>query len=90
MDDGFGVALRREAVAATDELGAQLAIVVDLAVERDPISPVFVGHWLAAAVAEIDDAQPAVSQPGTAGDVNALAVRTAMREGGAPCSTWAR
>ena len=56
VDDGFGVGVGAEEVAARDELAAQLDVVVDLAVEDDPDGLVLVGHRLAAA-GEVDDAE---------------------------------
>ena len=61
MDDGFGVGLGAERVAAGLEIAAQLAMVVDLAVEDDPHRAVFVGHRLIAAGA-IDDGQAPVAE----------------------------
>ena len=50
-----------EMVAARLEIAAQLAMVVDLAVEDDPDRAVFVGHRLVAAGA-IDDRQTAMAE----------------------------
>jgi len=49
------VKLPAEAVAALFEIGTELAVVVDLAVEGDPDGFVFVGDGLVAA-GEVDDA----------------------------------
>ena len=53
--------LRAEGVAGGLELGAQLAVVVDLAVVDEPDGLVLVGDGLVAAVA-VDDAQAAVAE----------------------------
>src|SRR5688572_17889857 len=42
MENGLGVALGRERVSAGQELGAELAIVVDLAVEDDDLRAILV------------------------------------------------
>ena len=44
VDDGLGVGVGVERVAVGDELGAQLAVVVDLAVEDDPDRAVLVAE----------------------------------------------
>jgi hypothetical protein len=54
VHDRFGVARRREGVAARDEVFAQRAVVVDLAVEDDGVALVFIADGLLAA-AEVDD-----------------------------------
>ena len=54
MHDGFGVCRSSKAVAARFELGAQLAVVINLAVEGDPDRLVFVGQRLMTA-REVDD-----------------------------------
>ena len=86
----FGVAVGAEAVAGAFEPAAQLAEVVDLAVEDDPDRAVFVGHRLMPA-GQVDDRQPPMAQGharrgfparlrAEAGGVDALVVRPAMRE----------
>src|SRR5205085_1724228 len=57
VDDRLGVAVGSEHMAAPFERAAQLAVVVDLAVEHDPDRAVFVRDGLLS-VAEVDDAQP--------------------------------
>ena len=79
MDDDLGVGRRLEHVAAGDQLGAQLDVVEDLAVEGDPNGAVLVAHRLPAAV-EIDDAEARVGEADVAVDESAVAVRTAMRQ----------
>ena len=58
MQDDFDVAVSAERVPGLEELRAQLAVVVDLAVADDPESFVFVRDGLMAA-GEVDDRQPA-------------------------------
>ena len=62
MNDRFGVAVRVEDVAALLEVGAQLDVVEDLAVERDPDRAVLVAERLLAG-AQVDDGQPAMTEP---------------------------
>ena len=84
----FGVAAGDEALAARLEIGAQGAIVVDLAVEHDAIAALRRGHGLRSAGPRIDDGETPVHEQ----DVGALgvrrhpragAVRTAVSESGA-------
>ena len=77
MDDDLGVAVRSKRVPAVDESWAQLRVVEDLAVIGDPHRLVFVRHRLMA-MAEIDDAQPPVSERHASARVRTRVVRTAM------------
>ena len=61
MDDDFGVACGLEDQATGLELGAKLAMVVDLAIVGDPHRALGVRHRLSTA-GDIDDAQPPMSQ----------------------------
>jgi hypothetical protein len=54
VNDGLGVAPRREPVAARDQLITQFPVVVDFAVEDDPHRAVFVGDRLTAS-GHVDD-----------------------------------
>jgi hypothetical protein len=56
-DDRLGVTLRGERGAGGGELLAQFEVVVDLAVEHDPVAPIGVGHRLVA-VLDVDERQP--------------------------------
>jgi hypothetical protein len=56
----FGVAVRAKHEAFRLELAPQLAIVVDLAVERDPVAAVGGRHRLRAGLREIDDGKSAM------------------------------
>ena len=77
VDDGFGVGLGAEAMAAGLELAAELAMVVDLAVEDDPDRAVFVGHRLLAA-GPVDDRQAPVTEARPRGVKVAAAIGSAM------------
>ena len=79
VQDHLAVALALEAVAAL-EAAPQLAEVVDLAVEDEPQRAVLVRHRLARGVGEVDDREPPMAEPDRAFEVNALAVRPAVRE----------
>ena len=61
VDDHFGVAVRAEAMAGAFQPPAQLAEVVDFAVEDDPDRAVFVRQRLLPA-GQVDDRQPAMAQ----------------------------
>jgi hypothetical protein len=58
----LGVGAGAEDVALRLQLAAQLAVVVDLAVEGDDELAVGTHHGLCAALAEVDDGQAAVAQ----------------------------
>ena len=79
MDDDLGVALRPELMSLGDQLAAEFAVVVDLAVEDDVVAAGFVAHRLAAA-GEVNDAQPLVEERGRVVLVGALVVRPAMAD----------
>jgi hypothetical protein len=66
-------------VAAGFELGPDVGVVVDLAVEDDPDGAVFVRQRLLAGL-EIDDAETAVAEGGSAVDMEARFVGAAMRD----------
>ena len=70
---------RAERDAFRLEFAAQLAVVVDLAVEDDRESAIGRAHRLVAA-AEVDDAEPAVTQPERAVDEAARVVGPAVRD----------
>ena len=72
VHDGLGIGIRVERVPVRDELRAQLAVVVDLAVEDHPDGAVFVANRLVAA-GEVDDAQAAHAER------RAIAPRTSPR-----------
>ena len=80
--DHLGVALGREAVAARAQLVAQLAEVVDLAVEHDDDRAVLVGDRLIAGD-EVDDSQPLDAETDAVVEKHAPRVRPAMLERGA-------
>ena len=68
------VALRAEGMALVDELGTQLAVVVDLAVLHDGDRAVLVRQRLVARL-QVDDRQAPRGEPGPVVDEHAVAVR---------------
>jgi hypothetical protein len=80
MQDDFCVGVCAEAPAAADQVLAQLDVIEDFAVERDMQCAVVVRHRLLTG-REVDDAQARVAKPDAAIEVNALPVRSAMRDG---------
>jgi hypothetical protein len=82
VDDDLGVGLRGEGVAQLLELGAQLAVVVDLAVEDEPDRLVLVGDRLVAA-GPVDDGEPAVPE------THAVALERAPPSSGPRCRSTA-
>ena len=79
VHDHLRVALGREAVAGPLEPVAQLAVVVDLAVEDDHDRAVLVGDRLVAG-REVDHAQALDAEPGAVGREDAPLVGAAMLE----------
>src|SRR5262245_65357035 len=77
MDDHLGVRGRGKAVTPCLELGPELAVVVDLAVEDDPYGAVLVGQGLAARI-EVDDAETPHPDPERPVAVDASAVGSPM------------
>src|SRR6185369_6305777 len=69
----------REGVATPGELGRQLPIVVDFAVEDRPDAAVLAAHRLMAR-RQIDDLEPAHRERGRALEEESLVVRTSVRE----------
>lgn len=79
-EDHLGVRGRREAHPSADQLVAELAVVVDAAVERER-EAVFLGdHRLGAGVTHVDDAQPPVHESDARAQPRALAVGAARLE----------
>ena len=66
---------------ARGELAAQLAIVVEHAVVRDPDRAVLVGHRLVATGSQVDDREPAIAEADAVTRVPALVVGAAMAHG---------
>ena len=64
-DDRLGVPVGAQVRAGGGELLAQLDVVVDLAVEQDPVAAPVVGEGLRAAL-DVDDRQPVERQDGAA------------------------
>ena len=82
VGDHLGVALRGEAVARALQALAQLAVVVDLAVEDDRDRAVLVEDRLVAG-REVDHAQALDPEPDAGIDVQSARVRAAVLERGA-------
>ena len=82
VGDHLGVALGHEAMAAPLEAGAQLGVVVDLAVEDHRDRAILVVDRLIAR-REVDHPQALDAEPDARRDVHASSVRTAMLECGA-------
>ena len=81
MQQDFGVRVATEADAAVDQVGAQLAIVIDLAVEDHDDGAIRAGHGLSARGGQIDDGQTAMDEADTLIiHVDATSIRTAMRD----------
>ena len=76
----FRVAAGGEAMSLRLEAGAQLAVIVDLAVEDDDESAVFVRDRLMAA-RHVDDAEPADAEADAVGEIEPFVVRTAVHHG---------
>src|SRR5918999_4016391 len=77
VDDGLGVGVRGEAVAALLESGAKGALVVDLAVDDDGDGAVL-GVERLVAPGDVDDGEPGVGERGGAGAPDPLAVGPAV------------
>ena len=79
VDDRFGVGLSRQAVALAHEVGADVLIVVDLAVEDDPDAPILVRNRLVPR-RQIDDRQATHRQAYAGTGEIPLIVGTAVRQ----------
>jgi len=79
VNNDLGVALTAEAVTGSLQCLAQLAEVVDLAIEDEPHRAVLIGQRLMTCFAQIDDAQPPVAQGDTLAQVMTLVIWSAMR-----------
>ena len=77
LQDDFAVALGEEPIAHRNELGAQLLIVVDRAVEDQYQLQFLVDHGLVAISAEVNDRQAAVAKSQRAFAENSRVVWTA-------------
>ena len=80
VDDRLGIGPGRENMAAVPQLVPDFGEVVGLAVVGDPDRAVLIGEGLVAPL-DVDDAQPAVAQPGPAVGVDPLVVGTAVDDG---------
>ncbi len=72
--------MRGEAVAASLQIGAQVAVIVNLAVKNGPDGLIFVGDRLVAGV-KVDDAQAAHADGAAAVDMETVVVRPAVHNG---------
>src|SRR3954463_11005274 len=77
MDNGFGIGVGAENVAAGAQLVAQLDEVINFAVIDNPDGFVFVSDRLVTG-GKVDDAEAPHAQPGRALNVIAVVVRTAV------------
>ena len=80
VNDSFSIAVGIELVAELFEFFAQLAIVVDLAVENNPCRAVLIMNRLLS-VREIDDREPSHRQSHAIAEIETVIVRTAMTNG---------
>ena len=78
-EQDLGVGLGAKTMAAPFELLAELNVVEDLAVERDPDRFVVVRHRLRAA-ANVNNAEPGVRESGARLEVHSAGVRAAMMQ----------
>ena len=77
VNDGLGVGASAIDVAGRLEPGAQVRVVVDLAIEGDPDGAGFVRQRLLSA-GQVDNAESAVTEGGVIVDVNACLIRPAV------------
>ena len=75
LEQDLGVAARSQHHALLPQFGAQLDIVVDLAVEDHPVAAVGGPHRLMATLRQVDDGQPLVAQSDIVVGVEALVIR---------------
>ena len=76
----LGVAVGAEGMAERDQLGAQLGVVVDRAVEHQRGAGRGIQHGLRGFFGKIDDRQPPVAQPHRAVAMLAFRIRSAPRQ----------
>src|SRR5579862_6931739 len=79
MQHGFGVAMRLKPVARPFQIGSQLGMIIDFAVEDQNRAAVVADHRLIAAT-QIDDFQTDCAERNLRRFPDALLVRTAMRQ----------
>lgn len=65
LDQHLGVTAEVEVVATGDQLGTELRVVVDAAVEHDRQAELIVHHGLCGAVGQVDDLQAPVAESDT-------------------------
>jgi hypothetical protein len=81
VDDNLAITIRAKAMASIDQLGSQVAEVVDFAVVNGMNCAVFVGDGTAACIAEVEDAQPSVDEANSLLDEDSMVVGTAAGHG---------
>jgi len=80
MDNYFCVGLRAKDVPGREQLFAERAVIIDLAIEDEGNGFVFVEDRLLAA-RDINDGKPSVSEPDARPEEEAFTVRSTMRDG---------
>ena len=81
LEDHFGVARGEEPVALGLELGAQLLVVIDAAVEHERQAELGIDHRLLAALGQVDDLEPPVAERHAPARHDAFRVRPARGHG---------
>ena len=90
VDQHLGVALAAEEMALGDQLGAEIEVIVDFAIEGDVNGAVLVAHRLRAEGREVDDREPPMPERDRAVGEEAAAVGAAMSDhGGHPAQQLA-
>src|SRR5579864_6101839 len=78
MNDGFGIAVCAIAMAASDQILPQGAMIVDFAVEDDPDGTIFIADRLMS-TRNVDDAETAHAEPDPALREESVIIGTAVR-----------
>jgi len=81
LEQHLGIRMRSQRDAAPFERRHPIAIVVDLAVLDDHVSPIGRAHGLSTALAQVDDREPRVSEQDPALGEQRLAIGPAMTDG---------
>jgi hypothetical protein len=82
MEENLGIGTRLENVPAADQVRAEFAVVIDLAVESNLQRAVLIRHGLLAGLGQVYDGQAPVAEHGVRVLVNTRAIRAAMNLGG--------
>jgi hypothetical protein len=80
VDDRFGIGIAAEDMPFCDEHIPEFTEVINLAVEGDPDSAVFVGHRLMSGRGKIDDAESSLSKCRGAIGVDPCIIRSPVHE----------